>query len=161
VRLAEALRHELGEGRAHERRVAPPEGLLRRRVRVLDPPFLVDDEDAFAAEIFAGHGISYDADLARRVKAIRRPLARVPDNVALMIHEDGATEDEALAYLKRWALMSDRRAKQAMKFIVDPMWRPYVTTYEDGYDVCKRWVAGDRARFRRLLTEQLTPADLT
>jgi hypothetical protein len=40
------------------------------------------------------------------------------------------------------------------------MWRSYVPTYSDGYRVCAAWVNGDRERFRRLLTEQLTPADL-
>ena len=41
------------------------------------------------------------------------------------------------------------------------MWRSYVTTYEDGYEVCRTWVSGDPALFKRLLTEQLTPADLS
>lgn len=63
-------------------------------------------------------------------------------------------------YLKHWALMSDRRVNQAMKFVLDPMWRSYITTYEDGYELCRAWVDGDPARFKRLLTEQLTPADL-
>jgi hypothetical protein len=48
-----------------------------------------------------------------------------------------------------------------MSFITDPIWRSYVTTYADGYEVCGAWVGGDPARYRRLLTEQLTPADLT
>jgi hypothetical protein len=91
---------------------------------------------------------------------VRRPLARASDNAAMMLYEDGATEDEALEYLKDRALMSDRRASQAMKFIVDPIWRSYITTYEDGYKLCKTWVDGDPARFKRLLTEQLTPGDL-
>jgi hypothetical protein len=33
-------------------------------------------------------------------------------------------------------------------------------TYVYGYDLCRDWVGGDRARFKRLLTEQLSPADL-
>ena len=78
----------------------------------------------------------------------------------MMLYEDGATEDETLEYLKDRALMSERRATQAMKFIADPIWRSYVTTYEDGYELCRAWVDGDPARFKRLLTEQLTPADL-
>ncbi len=77
-----------------------------------------------------------------------------------MLYEQGAREEEAFAYLKHWALMSDRRATQAMRFITDPIWRSYVTTYADGYRVCRDWVDGDPARFRRLLTEQLTPTDL-
>jgi hypothetical protein len=77
-----------------------------------------------------------------------------------MLYEDGASEDDGLEYLRHWALMSERRANQALRFITDPMWRSYVTTYADGYRVCRDWVGGDPARFKRLLTEQLTPGDL-
>lgn len=140
--------------------IGTPESLIAEGIAGLAAETVLDDEDAFAAEVLARHGIDHDAELARGVKAVRRPLARVKDNTAMMIYEDGATEAEALEYLKRWALMSDRRAKQSLKFICDPIWRSYVTTYEDGYEFCTRWVAGDPARFKRLLTEQLTPADL-
>jgi hypothetical protein len=44
--------------------------------------------------------------------------------------------------------------------MTDPIWRSYVTTYVDGYDLCRDFVDGDPARFKRLLTEPLTPADL-
>jgi hypothetical protein len=47
-----------------------------------------------------------------------------------------------------------------MSFITDPIWRSYVTTYADGDRVCRDYVDGDRHRFKRLLTEQLSPADL-
>jgi hypothetical protein len=46
-------------------------------------------------------------------------------------------------------------------FVLDPIGRAYITTYTDGYDLCREWVGGDLARFKRLLTEQLNPADLT
>jgi hypothetical protein len=140
--------------------IGTPESLIAEGIAGLAAEMVLEDEDAFAAEVLARHGIHYEADVARAVKAVRRPLARVPDNAAMMLYEDGATEDEALEYLKDRALMSDRRASQAMKFIGDPMWRSYVTTYEDGYELCSAWVDGDPARFKRLLTEQLTPADL-
>ena len=140
--------------------IATPESLISEGIASLGLEIVLDDEDAFAHEHLARHGISYDADLARAVKAAAKPLKRVSDNAALLLYEDGATEEEALDYLKRWGLMSDRRATQALRFITDPMWRSYVSTYDDGYAVCRDWVAGDRARFKRLLTEQLTPADL-
>ena len=88
-------------------------------------------------------------------RACRPP--RASDNAAIMLYEDDASEDEAVEYLKDRALMSDRRARQAMKFIADPM-ALVRTTYEDGRGL-RTWVDGDRARFKRLLTEQLTPAD--
>ena len=68
--------------------------------------------------------------------------------------------DEAVQYLQRWALASEQRAKHTIDFINDPMWRSYVSTYSDGYELCRAFVNGDAARFKRLLTEQLTPAEL-
>jgi hypothetical protein len=141
--------------------IGTPESLIAEGIAGLAVVMVLEDQDAFAADVLGRHGIDYDADLARAVRAVRRPLARASDNAAIMLYEDGAAEDEALEYLKERALMSDRRATQAMKFIADPMWRSYVTTYEDGYELCKRWVAGDPARFKRLLTEQLTSAELS
>jgi hypothetical protein len=140
--------------------IGTPESLIAEGIAGLGLEILLPDEDAFAAEHLARRGIDYDADLARAVKDARRPLERVSGNVALMLYEDGASEDEALEYLRHWALMSDRRANQALRFITDPMWRSYVTTYADGYYLCRDWVNGDPGRFRWLLTEQLTPADL-
>jgi hypothetical protein len=154
------LLREGGQTEASILLIGTPESLIAEGIAGLATEMVLEDEDAFAAGVLARHGIAYDAGLARAVKAVRRPLARVSDNAAMMIYEDRANESEALEYLKDRALMSDRRATQAMKFITDPMWRSYVTTYEDGYELCKNWVAGNPQRFKRLLTEQLTPADL-
>jgi hypothetical protein len=154
------LYREAGRPEASILMIGTPESLIAEGIAGLAAAMVLEDEDAFAADVLGRHGIDYDADLARAVKAVRRPLARASDNAAMMLYEDGASEGEALEYLKDRALMSDRRASQAMKFIADPMWRSYVTTYEDGYELCRAWVDGDPARFKRLLTEQLTPADL-
>jgi hypothetical protein len=35
-----------------------------------------------------------------------------------------------------------------------------MTCYVEGLPLCRSFVAGDPARFRRLLTEQLIPSDL-
>jgi hypothetical protein len=154
------LLREGGQEEAAILMIGAPESLIAEGIAGLATETVLEDEDAFAAEVLARHGIDYDAGVARAVKAVRRPLARVPDNAAMMIYEDGAAESDALEYLQDRALMSDRRAKQALKFISDPIWRSYVTTYQDGYELCKNWIRGDPARFKRLLTEQLTPADL-
>jgi hypothetical protein len=154
------LFREAGQTEASILMIGTPESLIAEGLAGLAVEMVLENEDAFAADLLARYGIVYDADVARAVKAVRRPLARVPDNAAMMIYEGGAAEGDAFEYLKERALMSDRRATQAMKFITDPIWRSYVTTYEDGYALCKSWVAGDPARFKRLLTEQLTPADL-
>ena len=39
--------------------------------------------------------------------------------------------------------------------------RGYIHTYTEGRRLCHAWVAGDAARYRRLLTARLLPSDLT
>ena len=102
----------------------------------------------------------YDPDLSRLVKKASRPIAYVGGNVALLVHTRGASEEEAIGYSMRWGLRSRKRAEQSVRFITDPLWRSYITTYTAGYDLCRDFVAGNVERFKRLLTEQLTPADL-
>jgi hypothetical protein len=121
---------------------------------------LGDEEQEVTAAHVAETGVGYDPDVARAVQKARRPLEGVSGNVALMLHAEGCSTDEGHAYLMRWGLMSEKRANHGLKFITDPIWRSYVTTYADGYRVCRDFVDGDPARFKRLLTEQLTPLDL-
>lgn len=154
------LYRERGYAEAGILMIGTPESLIAEGIAGLAVELLLEDEDAFTAEHLAAKGIDYDASLAREVRRARRALDGVGGNVALMLYEDGASQEDALEYLRHWALRSDRSAQQALRFITDPMWRSYVTTYADGYRICCDWVDGDQARFKRLLTEQLTPADL-
>jgi hypothetical protein len=113
------------------------------------------------AEAFAEWEIRYDRETHRRVRHAARPLLLAIGNAALMLHADGVSKTEALEYLRRWGLVSEERAAQHVEFVLDRWGAAYIRTYTDGYDLCRSWVAGDPERFRRLLTEQLTPADLT
>jgi hypothetical protein len=140
--------------------IGAPESMIAEGIAGLGLELLVEDEDAFTAEHLARHGVEYDTEVARAVKAVSRPLKDVGSNVALMLYEDGISEEEGLEYLVHWGLMSDKRAAQSLRFVTDPIWRSYVSTYTDGYKVCRDWVDGDASRFQRLLTEPLTPADL-
>ena len=51
-------------------------------------------------------------------------------------------------------------SEKSIEFLTHPTWRAYVSCYTAGYELCRRFVDGDPARFRTLLTEQLTTADL-
>jgi hypothetical protein len=142
--------------------VGTPSSLVSEGIASLASEIMLGDEEE---HVVAGHvegtGVAYDPELSRRVKEARRPIGYVPGNVALLIHTRGASEDEAIEYLMRWGLVTRRRAEQLVRFITDPVWRTYISTYTAGYDLCRDFVAGDLARFKRLLREQLTPADLT
>jgi hypothetical protein len=77
-----------------------------------------------------------------------------------MLHEDGAAVGEVEAYLRDWALSSDEKATRAIAFFTDPASRIYVSTYTDGRRVCEAFAARAPGNFTRLLTEQLTTADI-
>jgi hypothetical protein len=105
-------------------------------------------------------GVRYDADVVAAVAEAGEALGAVRGNVALLLHADGADEDHAVAYAERWALLPRKRAEKLVEFLTDPTWRAYMTCYVEGLPLCRRYVGGDPARFERLITEQLVPADL-
>ena len=141
--------------------IGTPQSLVSEGIASLGSEItLGEEEQQVAAEHVRDTGVPFDPELSRAVSEAAQPLGGVSTNVALMLHEDGRSEDDAFAYLKRWGLTSDKRAKQGIRFMTDPVWRSYITTYTDGYRICKAFVAGDPARFKRLLTEQLTPAEI-
>lgn len=156
--------HVVDGGRLEESAlmVGTPSSLISEGIASLAAEILLGDEvERVTAEQVAGTGVRYDPELSRRVKKAIRPFAYVGGNVALLVHTRGASQEAAIEYSMKWSLRSRKRAEQAVRFITDPLWRSYITTYSAGYDLCRDWVAGDPARFKRLLTEQLTPADLT
>jgi hypothetical protein len=117
----------------------------------------------WAAEILGDLGLRFDGHLAERVAAAAAPLNRVRQDAAVLLHDRGADADEVVAYLERWSLVSPERARQQIRFLTDPLWRAYISTYVEGFDLLSRWLAHRPAgqpvadRFVRLLDEPLTP----
>jgi hypothetical protein len=117
----------------------------------------------WAAEILGDLGLRFDGHLAERVAAAAAPLNRVRQDAAILLHDRGADADDVVAYLQRWSLVSSERATQQLRFLTHPLWRAYISTYIEGFDLLSRWLA-DRPegqsvadRFVRLLDEPLTP----
>ncbi|MEX5721192.1 DUF885 domain-containing protein [Geodermatophilus maliterrae] len=118
----------------------------------------------WAAEVLGDLGLRFDGQLAERIAAAAAPLNRVRQDAAVLLHDRGADPDEVAAYLQRWSLVSAERARQQLRFLTHPLWRAYITTYVEGYDLLARWLDARPAgqdvadRFVRLLDEPLTPA---
>ncbi len=112
------------------------------------------------ADLFASYGLEEDIDLALDVGRARRPIGGLSVDAALIVHEHGGSVAEAKAFVERWGLRTPEQAAQSVRFVTDPIWRAYAVTYSAGERLCERYVAGDRARFRTLLTEQVRVADL-
>lgn len=137
-----------------------PQSVITEGIAVLAVDMVVDEHGTLVADTLRDFGVDYDPDLAWRVRQAARPLASVMANAAILLHVDGVSTGEVSEYLQRWELSSPDRAEKHVDFVMDQWGRTYIRTYTDGYDLCRRWVAGDPARFKRLLTEQLSPADL-
>ena len=89
-------------------------------------------------------------------------LAGVVGNAAFLLHEDGRPDDEVAAYIMRYSLLPEARARKQLEFLKSPLWRAYIFTYFYGKRLMRPLLQGpDRlAVFRRFLTEQVTPAQL-
>jgi hypothetical protein len=92
-------------------------------------------------------------------------LRAVASNAALLYHNEGRSEREVVQYLAHYGLQTEAEAAKRFSFISDPLWRAYIFTYSVGRQLFDAWLAGldDReriARYRRLLTEQLTPSQI-
>ena len=118
----------------------------------------------WAEEVLADLGLHLDGHLAERIAKAAAPLNRVRQDAAVLLHDRGADGDEVVAYLQRWSLVSAERAEQQIRFLTHPLWRAYISTYVEGFDLLAGWLARRPAgqsvadRFVRLLDEPLTPA---
>jgi hypothetical protein len=132
------------------------EGLADLALEVL----LGADPEPQLAELLHPLGIRYDAEVVAAVAAAGEALSAVRGNAALILHDRGGSEDDAIDELVRWALLPRDRAAKSVAFLTHPTWRAYIFCYVEGLPRCRTFVGGDPARFERLLSEQFVPADL-
>ncbi len=141
--------------------VPTPQALLSEGIAEAGQELVLDaDGRAAAYEVLARHGIDFDRELTEGIAKALEPLGTVSLDAALMIHEDGASLEEAQSYIERWRLVTPEQAQQNVRFIVDPTWRAYTVTYSAGETLCRAYTGGDTARFARLLTEHVRVGDL-
>ena len=120
----------------------------------------------WAQELYADLRLPFDGALAERITDAVHGLDRARQDAALLLHDRGASPDEVVAYLCRWMLVPEKRARQALRFLSHPLWRAYTSTYVEGYRLLSRWLEARPAgqpvgeRFVRLLDEPLTPSRL-
>ncbi len=121
---------------------------------------------AWAGEIYADVGLRFDGQRAEAVSEATAALADVRQDAALMLHDEHRDVDDVVAFLRRWLLVSDERARQSLRFLSSPLWRAYTSTYVEGYRLLRTWLDDRPAgvslteRFGRLLDEPLIPSAL-
>ena len=141
--------------------VPTPQSLVSEGIAELAPHLLLEGEGGAAlAAVVHDAGLDLDLSHALAVRRAGEPLRWAEVNAALMLHDSGASEAEANAYLERWALITPELAAHVVRFLHEPTSRTYVMNYSAGRELCRSYVAGDPERFRRLLTEQVRVRDL-
>jgi len=178
--LAHLVAHEAYPGH-HTEHCRKEVGLVRRRRWLEETIFLVGTPQCLlaegladlglevvvgvrpepvVAEVLGPLGIRYDADVVAAVAEAAEVLGAVRGNAAWRLHAEGADPEVVVDEVARFGMLPRARAEKAVEFLRHPTWRAYVTCYVEGLPLCRRFVAGDPARFGELLTEQLVPADL-
>jgi hypothetical protein len=138
-----------------------PQSVVTEGIAKLAPPMLLEGDGGPAFEaIVRDAGIDFDLARASAVERALEPTHWADVNAALMIHEGGASDDEAHAYLERWGLQSRELAAHVVRFVTEPTQRTYICTYAASRELCRAYVGDDPERFRRLLTEQVRVGDL-
>lgn len=121
----------------------------------------------WAQELYADLRLPFEGERVEQIADAMRGLDRARQDAALLLHDRGASADEVIAFLTRWTLVSEARARQSLRFLSHPLWRAYTSTYVEGYRLLSSWLEARPpgtpvgSRFVRLLDEPLTPARLT
>ncbi|OPG11514.1 DUF885 domain-containing protein [Microbispora sp. GKU 823] len=123
-----------------------------------------EDDEAQAwltANVLAEEGIDPDGSDFAAIHRARTALFGVWANAAFLVAE-GRPDHEVAGYLSRWALLSDAEAAAVLGSLRTAGMGIYTLGYYHGWRLLNSWLDHpDRTvRVRRLLTEQLLPADL-
>ena len=185
-RLPRLVAHESYPGH-HTEHCRKEAGLVRRKGQAEQTIFLVNTPQClmaegladlalyaaigpgwgrWAADIYADLGLRFDGERAEAVAEAAAALAGVRQDAALMLHDEHRDVEEVTAYLRRWLLIGDDRARQMLRFLSSPLWRAYTSTYVEGYRLLRAWLDERSSgislaeRFGRLLDEPLIPSAL-
>ena len=162
------LYRECGYGEHAIHLINTPECVVSEGIATLAEEIVFTPEEAarFRAErVYPAAGLAGDPQRELALARAQRALRSVPGNAALLLHEENRSEEEVVAYLRRYGLLSEPEARQRLRFIADPLWRAYIFTYHVGHGLLGAWLAAGpdaerAARFRTLLTEQVYPSQV-
>jgi hypothetical protein len=162
------LYHERGYGEHSIQLINTPECVISEGIATLAESIVFDDAEATrwqAERVWAPFGIDADPEREARIVEAMWVLRSVGGNAALLLHAEGRSGGDAVRYLMDYGLSTEEEARQRLRFIADPLWRPYIFTYHVGRDLLGAWLDEAEAngetresRFVRLLEEQVTPS---
>lgn len=130
---------------------------------------LGDEEFSIVAQLMINRGINFPDQELKETRNAFETLSRLRANAAWDLHQDGMAPDRVIDRIERDALLSRPRAEKSVEFLTDPTWRAYITCYVEGYQLVRSFVGNPEKvpnsirieRFKRLITEQVIPQDLS
>ena len=120
-------------------------------------------EDWYREEILPRAGMAHiDSKRMMQINRASDKTKGIMGNVSFMLYDQHRSEEEAEAYLRRYALATEKIVKHLIRFVSDPLSRSYVFTYDIGYDLLEELFAHKNRSeyFKRLLEEPVTPGQV-
>ena len=120
-------------------------------------------EDWYREEILPRAGMAHiDSKRMMQINRASDKTKGIMGNVSFMLYDQHRSEEEAEAYLRRYALATEKIIKHLIRFVSDPLSRSYVFTYDIGYDLLEELFAHKNRSeyFKRLLEEPVTPGQV-
>jgi len=137
-----------------------PAALISEGVATAGPHIVAGEGQQLAAAVLGRLGFEYDAELGARVTEARRELWPVSANVAMLLHDRGASAEEAREYAATWSLQPDERLDKLVASQATSPSPMYQHCYWQGFELVDGYAGGDPKRFRELLTARLLPSQL-
>lgn len=165
------LLHELGRVEASLMLLAAPESYISEGLAELGPTLVLgpDLRRELLAGIYREGWLRAGDEEAERQLAITAALERIAGasgDAALLLHGQGRPREEAQRFLETQGLQTPERAAKSLEFIEGRLTRIHLFSYAGGRRLLTAWCdatgnqADARARFGRLLAEQLTPSGI-
>ncbi len=159
------LFRERGWGEFAVQLILTPQAVISEGIATLAESIIFPGDEAVrwqVEELYPAAGVTGDVAQQSQVERAQRALRAVSSNAGLLLHAEGRSEAEVVAYLMRYGLRTEESARHYLRFLTDPLWRAYVFTYHAGRDILHDWLhrPGEEpaSRFARLLTMPTSPA---
>jgi len=153
-----------GVGEASMRTMNTPEAMLAEgQADVAREVVMSNRELAFEYErIGQATGIQADWAHAVEIYLANFGLNPVAGNAAFLLHRDARPLDEVRAWAREMGAMDERELDHLLRVLQHPLYRTYPFTYTAGAGLIREWlqVTGQTSGFWRLLSEQVSPAQL-
>ena len=153
-----------GLGEATLRTLNTPESVLAEGQADLAREVVMSDRELFDELRRVGRdvGVEGDWEVATAVASASLALEAAMCNASLMVHRDGRSDDEVREFLREITPQPPERIEHAIRILRNPATKAYEFTYVEGARLIRPWLErqGQTTGFARLLSEQLSPAQL-